>query len=99
MPQILTANDLLEGDVVFLAANGWSRNINDAEIAHDKAAAKALEAGGSAAVAGNRVVEPYLIDIEHNDDGIEPIVFRERMRSLGPSVRRDLGKQANAYTK
>lgn len=95
LPAILLANDLLDGDVVFRTATGWSRNPTEALIAQDTASATALEAEGRTAMAGNHVVDAYLVDVEISDAGIPvPRHFRERFRILGPSIRPDLGKQA-----
>jgi hypothetical protein len=96
LPVILVANDLVEGHVVFLAANGWSPNHRDALIAGNDEAAQALEAEGRAQMASNKVVDAYLVAVELGDDGPIPRHFRERFKTLGPSVRRDLGKQATS---
>lgn len=92
---ILTANDLLEGDVVFLADGGWSRNHRLARIARTPEEAKALEAVGAAEKAARRIVDPYLVEVAIDADGAPlPVRYRERLRTLGPTVRLDLGKQA-----
>ncbi len=94
-PQILFASDLARGDVVFLGADGWERDHLRAKIAYDKQQAAALEAIGKAAIAENRVVDAYLVDVDVNAQGAPtPLHFREKARIAGPSVRRDLGKQA-----
>lgn len=94
-PKILVASDLAEGDVVFFGSEGWERDSLRAKIAYDAAEAAALEAAGKAGVAANRVVEPYLVEVEVGEKGEPtPLHFRERFRAAGPSVRRDLGKQA-----
>jgi hypothetical protein len=43
LPAILLANDLLDGDVVFRTALGWSRDPADALIARDDETAARLE--------------------------------------------------------
>ena len=94
LPVILTANALLGGEVVFRTAKGWSADHRDALIAGNDAAATALESEGQAEMAANAVVEAYLVDVEPGEDGPVPRHFRERLRTLGPSIRTDLGKQA-----
>lgn len=95
-PQILFASDLVRGDVVFLGPAGWERDHRRALIAHDGAEAAALEAVGKAEIAKNTVVDVYLADVEIGADGAPtPVHYREKMRVKGPSVRADLGKQAN----
>jgi hypothetical protein len=95
-PQILLANDLLGGDVVFLGTGGWVRDLRLARVAATPADAAALLAAGQAAVAANRVVDVGLVDVAIDaNEGPVPLHYRERLRTRGPSVRRDLGKQAN----
>jgi len=94
-PKILLASDLAEGDVVFLGPAGWERDSSRAKMAYDDAEAAALDAAGKADVAANRVVDAYLVEVEVSEAGEPtPLHFRERFRAAGPSVRRDLGKQA-----
>ncbi|MCA0423444.1 MAG: DUF2849 domain-containing protein [Proteobacteria bacterium] len=96
LPAILIANDLLDGDVVFAAGNGWTLNPAEATIARDEETARALEALGAAAFRANRVVDAYLVDITEDEAGVPtPRHFRERFRTKGPSNRPDLGKQAD----
>ncbi|MEP5759559.1 MAG: DUF2849 domain-containing protein [Litoreibacter sp.] len=81
-PKVVTANALLEGDVIYLTeADGWSRNLADAEVMTDEAHAdlRLIEAH-----AGD-IVGPYLADVRVTDDGIEPAHFREEFRTKGPS--------------
>lgn len=95
LPVILIANDLLDGDVVVMGADGWSRDPAAAFIADDAATAEALDAEGRAAMGRNEVVDAYLVEILQRPDGLAvPTHFRERFRILGPTVRPDLGKQA-----
>ncbi len=92
---ILTANDLLAGDAVFLAEGGWSRDHRLARVARTPDEAKALEITGAAEKAARRIVDPYLVEVSIDANGLPvPVRYRERLRTLGPSVRLDLGKQA-----
>jgi hypothetical protein len=95
LPAILLANDLLDGEVVFYAGAGWSRDPAEALVARDETAAAALEAEAARALAANEVVDAYLVDVTVRDDGLPvPNHFRERFKVKGPSIRPDLGKQA-----
>ena len=95
LPAILLANHLLDGDVVFRTASGWSLNPAEALVARDEATALALEAAGKAAFAAHEVVDAYLVDVVIGADGVPvPRHFRERFKTLGPTNRPDLGKQA-----
>lgn len=94
-PQILFASDLAQGDVIFLGPEGWERDHLRAKIAYDLDEAAELQAVGKAAIAANRVVDAYLVDVEVDEEGAPtPLHYREKTRVSGPSVRRDLGKQA-----
>ena len=93
--QVVTANRLGDGLVVFLTTDGgWSENIDDARIAEGKEAADALLAEASAPELDIVIVGPYLIDVEQQDGGLVPTKYREVLRTKGPSVREDLGYQA-----
>jgi sulfite reductase (NADPH) hemoprotein beta-component len=98
LPAILLANDLLDGDVVFASAAAgalsWTRDPALALVAADDAAAAGLESFAAAELAGNRVVDAYLVDVEIRSGAPVPRHFRERFKTLGPSNRPDLGKQA-----
>ena len=94
VPKVVTANDLLEGDVIYLTASGdWSRKHEEAELFEDEMAANAALA--EAAKQGNRLVGAYLADAVRGEDGNpEPVHFREEFRTRGPSNYPDHGKQA-----
>ncbi len=90
--KIISANDLLDGDVVYLDGNGnWTRLIRDAAVAETSDAADALNA---AANQPQKVIGPYLIDVALNAAGIPiPNHYRERIRDHGPTVRADLDRR------
>jgi hypothetical protein len=92
--QVLTANRLLDGEVVFLGPRGWVERIDLATVANDEGQAKALEALGNQSVAVNEVVDAYLIAVVGEEGRLRPVKLREYLRTVGPSVRTDLGKQA-----
>ncbi len=95
LPVILIANDLVEGDVVFAAVSGWTRDPRDAFVAHNDSAAQKLEDYATSQTVLCRVIDPYLVDVEIQDGVPIPRHYRERLRTLGPSHRPDLGKQAD----
>ncbi len=96
-PQIATANDLLEGDVVYFTEEGlWSRDIAEAQVAQTAEAADALFA--QAGAFPNQVVGVYLIEAVLDADGrASPAHFREAFRMRGPSNYFH-GKQAERRT-
>lgn len=92
-PAIVSANALLEGDVVyFTAAQTWTRRLAQAAVARDADAAGALLAHAKAQQ--DRVVDPCLADVSIAHGAITPLHFREVFRARGPSHRPDLGRQA-----
>ena len=93
--QIVTANRLRDGIAVFLGRTGqWSEKIDEATLALEPKAAAALEARAKQDEVATLITGPYLIDAERRDGRIRAAHIRERMRTLGPTVRPDLGKQA-----
>jgi hypothetical protein len=93
--QVMTANRLRDGDVVFLTRNGdWSEVIDDAVLAQEPLAIAALETRAAEAVKATLVTGQYLFDAERVNGKIRASHIRERIRTLGPTVRMDLGKQA-----
>ncbi|WP_424986145.1 DUF2849 domain-containing protein [Microbulbifer sp. S227A] len=83
-PKVVTASDLLEGDVIYQTAqDGWSRDLAEAEIITDEAHAqlRLLDAERQA----NRIVGAYLADMAPAENGPQPIHFREEFRRTGPS--------------
>ena len=93
--QIVTANRLHDGSVVYLGAEDtWVERIQGAEVADGKDAALALLARAEAPAQRTRVVGPYLMDVTLSEGAPRPASNREMIRALGPTVRTDLGYQA-----
>ncbi|RWM94401.1 MAG: DUF2849 domain-containing protein [Mesorhizobium sp.] len=92
--KVLTANRLADGEAVWYANDGWAETIDNADVAHDKAAEDRLEAIGATASANNEVVDVNLIDVTVANGVVEPVRLREKIRAAGPTNRNDLGKQA-----
>ena len=93
-PKVVTANALIEGDVVYLAADdAWVRDLAQAEILTDEAVAQVrlLEASARA----HEAVGVYLADVAPGATGPQPTHFREDFRRTGPSNYFH-GKQAEA---
>jgi hypothetical protein len=94
--QIMSANALLDGAVVYYAPGGlWSPHLADALVAVTETEAATLEAARAAAEAHGAVVEPEIVPVGTDPAGrLVPSHYREKIRALGPTVRRDLGPQA-----
>ncbi|QDC09390.1 DUF2849 domain-containing protein [Oceanicola sp. D3] len=83
-PKVVTANALIEGDVIYLTNNGeWSRRHEDARLFTDEAAANAALA--AAELQASEIVGAYLADATSGARGPEPTHFREAFRATGPS--------------
>jgi hypothetical protein len=93
-PQMLTANDLREGEVLYWKDGGWVLDFAAGEIFRDPAQANAALEAAQKFVTGNEVVAPYLFEVREEKGKIRPVKEREIIRTAGPSVRQDTGKQA-----
>jgi hypothetical protein len=95
MPKVLTANRLKAGEVVYWhGSHGWVLTFDEAEILADDLAEQVL-AGAAEWVTRREIVAPYLFDVRLEAGKAVPVKVREVIRSKGPTVRRDLGKQAD----
>lgn len=93
--QVVTANRLDDGLAVFYNADGqWYSTIDQATAIEDAATGEALLAKASDAKNQLVVVGPYLIDVQKEGGSLRPLRYREMIRTKGPSVRPDLGYQA-----
>ncbi|MCX7560014.1 DUF2849 domain-containing protein [Sulfitobacter sp. F26204] len=82
-PKVITANALVEGDVIYLTATGWTRDLAEADIITDEADAdlRLIEASAQEA----DVVGVYLAEVQIKDGIPHPTHFREAFRATGPS--------------
>ncbi|MEM9146055.1 MAG: DUF2849 domain-containing protein [Pseudomonadota bacterium] len=80
-PQILTANDLIDGDTVFWAQSGWTRSVSEARVAQSPEEATVLEAAGQLEEADNRVVGSYLVAVGLETGAPYPLLRREQIRA------------------
>jgi hypothetical protein len=95
-PKVVTANRLLEGDVVYMGCrNEWVLDITDAKLFTDEDVANTALAYGSGLI--DELVGVYLMDAAVIDGKTAPTHFREDFRATGPSNYRH-GKQAELET-
>lgn len=82
-PKVITANALIEGDVVYQTPFGWTRSLEEAEVFTDQAHAelRLIEASAESA----HVVGVYLADVKLKGAVPVPVHFREDFRATGPS--------------
>jgi hypothetical protein len=82
-PSVITANALLEGDVVYLRGTDWVRDLAQAEVLTDEADAEIRLLEASARV--SEVVGVYLIAVDTAQGAPKTTHFREAFRATGPS--------------
>ncbi len=93
--EIVTANRLADGVVVFQdAEGGWAEDFARAAVHADAAAVEAALRRAAQAVALSQIVDPYAVAVALRNGHYAPKALREAIRASGPTVRRDLGKQA-----
>jgi len=91
MPQMIIANRLRDGAIVFLAANqGWEQAIAAGALIESEADAAQLMAGAKRHELECQVIDPQLIEVELKDGKPRPTAIREAIRAFGPTVRTDL---------
>ena len=94
MPQVLTANRLVVGEVVYWnETRGWVSRFEEAQVLADSEAEGTL-ARAAEWVQKREVVAPYLFDVRLENGVAVPVKVREVIRAAGPTVRPDLGKQS-----
>ncbi|MEP0941963.1 MAG: DUF2849 domain-containing protein [Rhizobiaceae bacterium] len=94
-PVAFTANNLLDGEAVWLGAHGsWVKSVEAAQVFTTENERQIGAQTAALADADNLVVEPYEIDVTLEDGQLTPTKFREQIRATGPTIRLDLGKQA-----
>jgi len=93
-PQMLTANRLRDGEVLYWKGGDWVLTLKDGEVFADPAAADAALAAAQRDVKNNSVVATYLFDVKIAGGVIKPVKEREIIRAKGPTVRGE-GKQAH----
>ena len=91
MLQMIIANRLRDGAIVFLAANeDWEPAIGAGAVIETEADAARLLAVAKRHETECRVIDPQLIEVEIKDGKPRPTAIREAIRAFGPTVRTDL---------
>ena len=95
--QMLTANRLRDGDVLYRKGEAWVLLLAEGEVYPDPAAADAALAAANAELADNEFVAPYLFEVREVSGKIMPVKEREIIRAAGPTVHPHTGKQAGQF--
>ena len=97
--KVITANRLLDGDVVWLGENDvWVERVTLARTFDGKDAVDEGLSIGAAAEKDQKVVGVYEMDVTIEDGVIVPVRLRERIRAKGPTTHPQYGKQAQAVS-
>jgi hypothetical protein len=92
MPQMIIANRLVDGAVVFLApGEGWTTAIADGVLIDDETEAQRLLGAAKQLEARSPVIDPQVIQVNVNGGAVRPVEIRELIRAFGPTVRTDPG--------
>jgi hypothetical protein len=91
MPQMIIANRLVDGVVVFLApGDTWDPAIAAGAVADDDTEAQRLLGIAKQHEARCLVIDPMLIPVKVENGQVRPTEIREVIRAFGPTVRTDL---------
>jgi hypothetical protein len=93
MNQVITANRLTDGAVVFLGTDrAWGERLDRAAMYDGKeAVATALEQAKQDEE-NNLVVDVYAIDVSANSGAVVPTKLRELIRARGPTIHPEFTK-------
>jgi len=93
--QVVTANRLTDGNVVYLAQDGsWTRAIADAEVADTDVTINTLLQRAADAEANQEIVGVYAIDVSIDGTSVKPTNYKEVIRAKGPTTHTNFGMQA-----
>ncbi len=91
--QMITANRLNDGRVVFLVADGgWTETIADGRVIDTADDVETAIAAVQSRQDGVVVVDPYAIEVEGDGERLQPVSYRERIRAFGPSSHPQFGR-------
>ena len=94
--QIMTANRLLGGGVVYFGENAeWTDDFSAAKTVDDSDGAAVLLKEAEKAEANQLIVGPYLIKVERDETGIRTLSVKEGIRAKGPTVHYGHGQNNN----
>ncbi|MEM1382222.1 MAG: DUF2849 domain-containing protein [Pseudomonadota bacterium] len=80
-PKVIAANDLVEGDSVYLSAAGWVRQVADAWVAKNPDDLTVLETLAKAGERDNQVVGAYPVEVTTETGAPWPISRREQIKA------------------
>ena len=82
MPNVVTANRLTDGIVVYLAPDGsWTEDLDRARLAETEEETKVLEDEAARDVKARKVVAVYPMEVAVKDGVVDPLSVREKIRA------------------
>jgi hypothetical protein len=82
VPNVVTANRLVDGIVVYLAPDGsWTEDLDRARLAETEDETKALEEEAVKDMKARKVVAVYPMEVAVEDGVIDPLSVREKIRA------------------
>ncbi|WP_029915820.1 DUF2849 domain-containing protein [Caulobacter sp. UNC358MFTsu5.1] len=90
----ITANRLIDGEVVFWKGGAWVDGFGDAQLFDEGQDAEVETAVATGKAQPTVVIDVYSIDLTPSDGRWAPVSYRERIRALGPTNEPTHGKQA-----
>ncbi len=93
--QAITGNRLADGEVVYFSQTGeWETDFLKAEIMDGEEAVGTRLKQAMPHDIELKVIGIYPFEVKQEAAGFSPISVRETIRAAGPTIRKDLGKQA-----
>ena len=94
--EIVLANRLTDGVVIYLdKAGNWTEQLHEAAIAHDEQSRAGLETFARTGQDRQQIAGWEFVEVVPESTGPRIVKNKQFIQSLGPTVRRDLGKQAD----
>jgi hypothetical protein len=91
MPQMIIANRLIDGAVVFLdPRETWTTAIASGVVIDEDSEAQRLLGIAKQLEARCQVIDPLLIQVKVENGAVRPTEIREVIRAFGPTVRTDV---------
>ncbi len=88
MPQVISANRLTDGVVVYLDPRGiWVERLAAAAIFASDPDCQAGLAKAAEAVTANLIVDPLAVDVSDESEERRAMSLRNAIRALGPTVK------------
>jgi hypothetical protein len=87
MPKVISANRLADGIVVYAGRTcAWTGRLGQAKIFTSKAEAEEGLLNAQNDVKCNLVVEPFLVEVIEDANGLRAVTLRDSIRARGPTI-------------